>query len=168
MIQRIQSIYLLLTAILMAIFLFLPIAQFDTPDGIYSFTSQGVSTVMAQDATPAVAGEGAVINQTAVFTPTWGVVALGSVIAVLSFIAIFLYKRRPTQARICMINAFFMVTFYIIIVLSAFSFHKELDASDISWSAYVIMPFVALVFDVLAYKAINKDERLVRSLDRIR
>ena len=71
MIQRIQSIYLLLTAILMAIFLFLPIAQFDTPDGVYSFTSQGVSTVMAQDATPAVADEGAVINQTAVFTPTW-------------------------------------------------------------------------------------------------
>lgn len=30
------------------------------------------------------------------------------------------------------------------------------------------MPFIALILDILAYKAINKDERLVRSLDRIR
>lgn len=47
MIQRIQSIYLLLTTALMAVFLFLPIAQFDTTDGIYSFTAQGISTVEA-------------------------------------------------------------------------------------------------------------------------
>ena len=31
----------------MAVFLFLPIAQFDTTDGIYSFTAQGISTVEA-------------------------------------------------------------------------------------------------------------------------
>lgn len=49
MIQRIQSIYLLLTTALMAVFLFLPIAQFDTTDGIYSFTAQGISTVEAMD-----------------------------------------------------------------------------------------------------------------------
>ena len=52
MIQRIQTVYLLLAAALMATFLFCPIAQFDTPDGLYSFTSQGVSTVMAEPAAP--------------------------------------------------------------------------------------------------------------------
>ena len=141
MIQRIQSIYLLLTTALMAVFLFLPIAQFDTTDGIYSFTAQGISTVEAMT------------------TP---------VIAVLSFITIFLYKNRPTQARICMINAFFLVTFYIVIFLSGYTFREDLSASNISWTAYIVMPFVALILDILAYKAINKDERLVRSLDRIR
>ena len=154
MIQRIQSIYLLLTTALMAVFLFLPIAQFDTTDGIYSFTAQGISTVEAVT--------------TPVFTPTWGVFVLGTIIAVLSFITIFLYKNRPTQARICMINAFFLVTFYIVIFLSGYTFREDLSASNISWTAYIVMPFVALVLDILAYKAINKDERLVRSLDRIR
>ena len=167
MIQRIQSIYLLLAAALMATFLFCPIAQFTTPDGIYSFTSQGVSTVMAEPAAiPAEAG--AAITQTSVFTPTWGIMALGAVIALLAVVAIFLYKNRPTQARICMINAFFLVTFYIIIFLSGYTFHEDLAATATSWSACVVIPFVALVLDILAYRAINKDERLVRSLDRIR
>ena len=166
MIQRIQSIYLLLTTALMAVFLFLPIAQFDTTDGIYSFTAQGISTVEAM--TTPVQDSAAAITQTSVFTPTWGVFVLGTVIAVLSFITIFLYKNRPTQARICMINAFFLVTFYIVIFLSGYTFREDLSASNISWTAYIVMPFVALVLDILAYKAINKDERLVRSLDRIR
>ena len=163
MIQRIQSIYLLLTTALMAVFLFLPIAQFDTTDGIYSFTAQGISTVEAMT-TPVQDSAAA----TSVFTPTWGVFVLGTVIAVLSFITIFLYKNRPTQARICMINAFFLVTFYIVIFLSGYTFREDLSASNISWTAYIVMPFVAFILDILAYKAINKDERLVRSLDRIR
>ena len=167
MIQRIQSIYLLLAAALMATFLFCPIAQFDTPDGLYSFTSQGVSTVMAEPAAQATEAA-ATIARTSVFTPTWGVFALGTIIAVLSIIAIFLYKNRPTQARICMINAFFLVTFYVVIFLSGYTFHGDLAATHTSWTAYLIMPFVALVLDVLAYKAINKDEQLVRSMDRIR
>lgn len=166
MIQRIQSIYLLLTTALMAVFLFLPIAQFDTTDGIYSFTAQGISTVEAM--TTPVQDSTAAVTQTSVFTPTWGVFVLGTVIAVLSFITIFLYKNRPTQARICMINAFFLVTFYIVIFLSGYTFREDLSASNISWTAYIVMPFVALILDILAYKAINKDERLVRSLDRIR
>ena len=161
MIQRIQSIYLLLTTALMAVFLFLPIAQFDTTDGIYSFTAQGISTVEAM--TTPVQDSAAAVIQTSVFTPTWGVFVLGTVIAVLSFITIFLYKNRPTQARICMINAF-----YIVIFLSGYTFREDLSASNISWTAYIVMPFVALILDILAYKAINKDERLVRSLDRIR
>lgn len=164
MIQRIQSIYLLLTTALMAVFLFLPIAQFDTTDGIYSFTAQGISTVEAMT-TPVQDSAAAVIQTSA---PTWGVFVLGTVIAVLSFITIFLYKNRPTQARICMINAFFLVTFYIVIFLSGYTFREDLSASNISWTAYIVMPFVALILDILAYKAINKDERLVRSLDRIR
>lgn len=69
MIQRIQSIYLLLTTALMAVFLFLPIAQFDTTDGIYSFTAQGISTVEAM--TTPVQDSAAAITQTSVFTPTW-------------------------------------------------------------------------------------------------
>ena len=89
MIQRIQSIYLLLTTALMAVFLFLPIAQFDTTDGIYSFTAQGISTVEAM--TTPVQDSAAAVIQTSVFTPTWGVFVLGTVIAVLSFITIFLF-----------------------------------------------------------------------------
>ena len=165
MIQRIQTVYLLLAAALMATFLFCPIAQFDTPDGLYSFTSQGVSTVMAEPAAPEA---DATVTQTSVFTPTWGVFVLGIFIAVLSLVAIFLYRNRPNQARVCMINAFFMVTFYIIIFLSGYTFQHDLAATHTSWSAYLAMPFVALVLDILAYRAINKDEQLVRSMDRIR
>ena len=148
MIQRIQSIYLLLAAALMATFLFLPIAQFDTPDGIYSFTSRGISTVMSEAVSISTPESGAAIAQTEVFTPTWGVFVLGAVITVLALITIFLYKNRPTQARICMINAFFIVTLYIIIFLSGYTFHEELAATQISWSAYTVTPFVALVLDI--------------------
>ena len=45
MIQRIQSIYLLLTNAKMSVFLFNQIAQFDTTEGIYTITAQRISNV---------------------------------------------------------------------------------------------------------------------------
>ena len=45
MIQRIQSVYLLVAAALMFSFLFLPFAQFVTPDGMLRFDAASLSPI---------------------------------------------------------------------------------------------------------------------------
>ena len=98
MIQRIQSIYLLLTTALMAVFLFLPIAQFDTTDGIYSFTAQGISTVEAM--TTPVQDSAAAIAQTSVFTPTWGVFRIRNRNSRIIVLSRFSYIRTDRHKRV--------------------------------------------------------------------
>ncbi len=141
MIQRIQSIYLLLVAILMVAFLFVSFAHSQE----FSLSVQGVSV------------NGAVI------ATTWGVFILNAVTALIACMTIFLYKNRPSQARLCLGNALFMVTLYAVIFLVI-----HIKGLDVSLSPTITIPFVALVLDLLAYRAIKKDEKLVRSLDRVR
>ncbi len=153
MIQRIQSLYLILVVVNMIVALFVPLAQFNTIDSLYQFTAQGVSSV------------GDVAAET---IPTWGVFALDAVIAAVALVTIFLYKNRPIQAKLCIINAFFLVTFFIVIFLSIYSIREDLGATGHALLGNLAFPLSALVFDILAYRAINRDEQLVRSLDRIR
>ena len=86
--------------------------------------------------------------------------------ATLSVCTIFLYKRRPLQARLCMVNIFIMVLWYIsMIVVSkqlapdAMNFRLELPSS---------FPAVVAILLFMARKGILADERLVRAADRIR
>jgi hypothetical protein len=39
---------------------------------------------------------------------------------------------------------------------------------DINYELGAVFPLIALIFHVLAMYAINKDERLIKSIDRIR
>lgn len=86
--------------------------------------------------------------------------------ATLSVFTIFIYKRRPLQARLCMVNIFIMVLWYISMAVvskqlapDAMNFHLEIASA---------FPAVAAILLMMARKGIIADEKLVRSADRIR
>lgn len=105
-------------------------------------------------------------------------VSLGSTVALfvilliestLSFLNIFLFKYRALQMRVCTFCMILLVGWY-----AAYSFFAwyYIDAfqSEVSFSVSVwaSLPFVCLILLYLAFRGIFKDEKLVRSLDRLR
>jgi len=85
-------------------------------------------------------------------------------------IAIFTYKKRPLQVRLCafalLINALMIgaMFFTVNMVTKAIS----LDAGDVSYLWMTYLPMVTLFPIRFAIRAIRKDEAMVRSLDRLR
>lgn len=154
MIQRIQSLYLLLATILMGITLFTPIASFTVSTGdIYILSAFSLSSIEALQST------------------IWmGILMV--LAAVLPLVTIFLFKRRMLQVRLCAVE--------IVLLLGCIAFEAiyfwlsganaladiGVEHRHFGWAA--IMPIVSLVFVALAAKATFKDEITVRSFDRIR
>ena len=79
-----------------------------------------------------------------------------------SFIAIFFYKDRKTQMRI----SFIALILSILSLVIYFSQIKNYEKGHLSFSA--IFAFIIPIFLVLALRGIYKDQKLVKSLDRLR
>ncbi len=87
---------------------------------------------------------------------------------VLALVSIFLFKNRKTQM---MVGRFSIVANVIGLVLALALFMRERDmlgAAEPDDGLGLYLPLVFLVFGVLALRFINKDEKLVRSSDRLR
>ncbi len=83
--------------------------------------------------------------------------------ALLSLITIFLYTRRKLQANLCVANMFVLVVWYVL--LAALPRGVE-EINILGWAD--ALPAVSIILLFLARKGILDDEKLVRSLDRIR
>lgn len=98
-----------------------------------------------------------------------GLLGLTGLAALISFIAIFLFKNRSLQARLAMVAAGIGV---MLLVLAGFTTKTTLDQTPIGGNtqlaAGLALPVLALVLNWLAARAIRKDEALVRSMDRLR
>ena len=69
----------------------------------------------------------------------------------------------------CMLNALLIVGWYIcFFVVSQIVGDRSWGTVDFRPSWPAVLPAVALVFYIMARQAIHADEKLVRSLDRIR
>lgn len=152
MLQRIQTVYLLIITALMVAVLFLPLATLQTADAFYLFNAMGVSTVAAEPV---------------LVYPAWAMFALTAVVALLSVVAVFLYGNRMLQIRLCVFNAILMVCFY---GLFAFFMWKVKDAmmAQMGVKFALALPAVSFILDILAIRNIGADEMLVRSLNRLR
>ncbi len=84
----------------------------------------------------------------------------------LSVYTIFLYKRRPLQARLCMVNIFIMVLWYISMIVVS----KQLSPEAMNFRLEIASSFPAVeaILLFMARKGILADEKLVRAADRIR
>ena len=80
---------------------------------------------------------------------------------------IFMYKKRPLQIKVTAIILLVHIAFVAALFYAADTIAKKLGAIAVyDTAAYIaLMP---LVFLVLAHRAIRKDEKMVRSTDRIR
>ncbi len=89
--------------------------------------------------------------------------------ATVQLIAIFLYRRRPMQARLCWLAMVPLVLWYLLwTVYGMAGINNVADGCTYHPAYSVALPFISLVFTVLARRGIMHDERLVRAADRIR
>ncbi len=98
-----------------------------------------------------------------------GLLGLTALSALLSAVAVFLFHNRPLQGRLAGGAA---IASLLLLVLAALTTKQTLDAVPMgetaSFQAGLAMPVLALLCQWLAMRNIGKDEKLVRSMDRLR
>ena len=162
MIQRRQSIYLLLSVVLLASLIFWPIDFFfkePAPDGTSVPQAVELHWNSILDVTDPSASQ-----------PLQSLFYLAALVLLplmLNALAIFMFKNRPLQGRMAGIALGIEVGLSAVLVYLSIDIQSLLDA-PFHFCVRWIVPLVAAVLDFLAYKAISDDEALVRSLDRLR
>jgi len=100
---------------------------------------------------------------------TWPLMAVLLPTAAISLYAIFMYKNRKAQALFCALNALLVVGWYVCyFVVGQTVGDKSWGTVDFRPEWPAVLPLIALILYILARRAILRDEKLVRSLDRIR
>lgn len=84
----------------------------------------------------------------------------------LAIISIFKYKNRQTQFVLNRLNSLFIFILLGVFVYVPLMIPGETQVSEKGIGLF--FPIISIVFLVLANKAIKKDERLVKSVDRLR
>ncbi len=158
MIQRIQTVYLSLAFIAISLLFAFPLAQFFSETGAYVFSVTGLKNM--------VPGDPDAFNPT-LFLP---IIIVAAGIALLTLFAVFQYKNRSFQIKLTNIGvlssiALIMGIFFLYIPM----IEKKINiVPDYSKAFGIYLPLVALVFLLLANRAIKRDDKLVRSADRLR
>lgn len=153
MLQRIQTLYLLLVVALMIATLFLPLAVIQSGDQLFKMDATGVSTMTAEPE---------------LVYPVWGLFAMTAIIALVAFVTIFLFKNRIKQIRFCIFNALLMIGFYGFFFYFIYTLKGQLADFSFSVKFALSFPLISLILTYLAIRNIGADEVLVRSLDRLR
>ena len=141
-IQRIQTVYIFLSIIAMAVFMFVPYGEI-------------VSVMQQADAM-------------SLYTMTeYGILVPVCAIIVLLLIDLFLYRNLPLQRTVLVISL--MLTLAVIATV-CFTLFKEaraegIDAHFTVWD--ILLPIVALL-EILGVKGINNDIKLLNSYNRLR
>lgn len=155
MLQRIQTVYLLLAAALSAAAFFMPLTYFSTSAGdlfdIYatSVRSAGGETI-----------DGSIYMM---------ILAAANIAA--PIVNICLYHKRMLQVRICgiigvlLVGNMAMIGAYTYLAVRAF---ETIGVESVGFHPALFAPLAALGLIYLAGRAILKDELRVRSVDRIR
>lgn len=84
----------------------------------------------------------------------------------LALVTIFGFRNRPLQKKLCVVQVVLLLVVCGLLGWCLGSFAAPLSAWSLS--AASVFPVVSLILTLLAMRGISKDERLVRSLDRIR
>ncbi|GAE81956.1 DUF4293 domain-containing protein [Bacteroides reticulotermitis] len=147
MIQRIQTLYLLIVTGLLIATACLPVAYFTDAVGAYPFSVLGVDV------------NGAHYSTSGLFF----ILLLSTTV---SLATIFLFKNRPLQVRMSVFNSLLLVGFYIAFVTFYFSLRSEVVSFRVDWA--LSFPLIAIILNYLAIRAISKDELMVKAADRLR
>ena len=139
MIQRIQSVWLLLAAVLAFITFRFP------------FYIGGVLITT-----------GTVNNTELNATTTILLTILTILSGATAFAAIFLFENRKLQLKVCICG----IIFTALLLFTYFMQLKNFESGMFALSC--IFHFGILAFYILAIRAIRKDEKLIKSLDRLR
>ena len=150
MIQRIQTLYLLLVVILGTLLCFFSPVQFLT-----SKATEYIS-LHAFD--------------------KWPLAVMSIAIPLLALVVIFLFKRRLLQARLNVVNVvlclgyYALLALYVAYVVKGYEPISDVTMTGAEWylNIWAAIPLVNVVLLMMATRRILKDEALVRAADRLR
>lgn len=150
MIQRIQTLYLLLVVILGTLLCFFSPVQFLLPDGTEYIALHAFDK--------------------------WPLAVMSVSIPLLALVIIFLFKRRLLQARLNIVNVilclgyYALVALYVAFVVKGYEPIDEIVLAGAEWylNVWAAIPLVNIVLTMMATRRILKDEALVRAADRLR
>ncbi|MDE5980466.1 MAG: DUF4293 domain-containing protein [Bacteroidaceae bacterium] len=148
MIQRIQSVYMLVATMLGVLCLCMPVGRLTMTDGLGTLTNLKLTLTTGESS-----------------NSPWALFAILLFSTVLNGITIFAYRNRIWQMRTLVVAILFLIgyyaffAFYVWVIANSLSFRPTLTSS---------FPLIIIVLDYLAFRRVLKDEMLVRSLDRLR
>lgn len=145
MIQRIQSVWLLLAALSGAGLFFLNLHQ-------AKVMKEGAETIEKMGA-----------------SNNFILLMLALVVIALPLVAIFLFKNRKKQAQMATLSILADIGFIAVALMLISNANNKVPApTDSTYLPGIVLPVLSLIFSFLAIKGIRKDEKLVKSLDRLR
>ncbi len=156
MIQRIQSVFLGLVFVAVAVFSFLPLVIFQAGERVFYmgvFRFEGVEELPFSADLPNI----------------WPIAILSALLGVLAGVSIFRYKNRSQQLKINMFNILVNIALLISIFVYADMVGQLADVNEkvvYDFGAYI--PIVTIILLILANRSIRKDEKLVKAADRLR
>lgn len=139
-IQRWQTVWLIVAAVMMCVFCFVPMAIVPGAPG-----DPNSATFLSP-----------------VDMPVFLIVS--GLAAVLLLIGVFLYKNTRRQKTVTLVSMLLIVAVLIAEVIVFFTW----DDGRPEWLGSVFLLIGALVFALMAYLGIRKDERLLKAADRLR
>lgn len=160
MIQRIQSVYLLVYALVCALLLFMPVyslipGETSVDQSIYHFSL--LATEQFSD------------GQTAVIHRSWPLVLTDSVLIAASVLTLLSFKDRKRQMLLTRVLMFLSVAFIAAVVNSTNGMREMTDPGHVfRYGAAAVLVIIPPIMAFLAFKGIKKDDALVRSADRLR
>ena len=147
-IQRIQSVYLLIAIILMAVFAFFPALSFQLGgrDFVYGALEAGKVGVTHVDPL---------------------MLMLIILIVFLAIVDIFLFKNLQRQMTVCFVDIIIGLAMLVAIGVQACVIGNR-DGVSMIWQWYLILPVLSIIFLMLAHKAMSNDKKKLRDADRLR
>jgi len=154
MIQRIQTIFLALIVLLGVAASFFPIMSFTNGDVTYVMNLY--KTVTIND----------------VLTKNMGVGAMQGIVQLLALATLFMFKNRSLQIKLGKL-VILLVAFQIAAIVMysdtvKTAIGKPVEDITVSFEFGAVIPVLSLICAYLAVRFIKKDDKLVRSADRLR
>jgi hypothetical protein len=155
MLQRIQSVWLFFaTAAIFCLFLF-PYLQVLGADG----------TAKALKVTGIYQSIGGQTVQTEAFL---ALTIATVIVGLIPFVVIFLYKDRKKQLVFCYAGILCIIGYSLWLFTSGKDVLNNITLQPENYGIGSILPSVAILFMILAIRGIRKDDRLIKSAERLR
>ncbi len=105
---------------------------------------------------------GKVVNPELTGSTSFLILILAVAVALTAFIAIFLYKNRKKQMQVTLLGLLLQIVTLVMYFLQV----KNYEPGNFTLTS--VVSFIIPVFFILAWLGIRKDEKLVKSMDRLR